>query len=190
MISDDNKKVLLTLARSAIKTFLETGEQINIDKPEFMGDFFDQVTGVFVTLTKNGQLRGCIGNIIGIKPLKEGIVDNAVSAAFGDPRFEEVTKDELDQIKIEISILSKPIEFKYKDTDELTTYLNENRPGVVLESGFHSATYLPQVWEDVVSVEDFLSSLCTKAGLSEDEWKKGSLKVKTYTVEHFEEERV
>jgi AmmeMemoRadiSam system protein A len=174
----------------------------------------EEKRGVFVTLEINGRLRGCIGHIVGLEPLRKGVVDNALSAAFGDPRFDPLSRKEFAQIEIEISILSRPKELKYNSPEDLKEKLQVGIDGVVLSKGWAKATYLPQVWETFAGEmgmrnlmksegsdnnggltaeqadqlkEQFLSSLCIKAGLSPDEWMGGDLKIETYQAEAFKE---
>lgn len=178
------KKYLLNLARSKIAKKLNINFKIN----ENLGKFETQEKrGTFVTLEKKGDLRGCIGNIEPYN-LIESIENNAISAAFNDPRFPSLTKEEFFDINIEISILTVPEKLVYKDTKDLLTKLNENL-GVIIKKGvYKSATFLPQVWEDVVDKEDFLNHLCLKATLNKDAWKTENLDVYTYKVIHFNEE--
>jgi len=145
--------------------------------------------GTFVTLTKKGQLRGCIGCLEARESVIEGVEHNAVNAAFHDPRFKPVGKNELDEIEIEVSILSEPALLEYSDSQDLLAKLRPGIDGVVLRKGYHTATFLPQVWEQLPEKEEFLSHLCQKAGLSANAWQTTSLEVLTYQVQYFEEEK-
>ena len=109
------------------------------------------------------------------------MIDNAHNAAFQDPRFSPLEKSELEKIKIEISVLSIPKKMIFKDSNDLLNKLTK-KEGVIIKKGFYSATYLPQVWKEVNGKEEFLSSLCVKAGLNEDAWKD-KIEVFTYHVE-------
>jgi len=139
---------------------------------------FNEKRGVFVTLEIEGSLRGCIGNIEPVYPLWEAVKRNAHEAAFGDPRFPRLDAEEFEMIDIEISILTVP---------ELSTVdgIRPGTDGVVIQQGPYKATYLPQVWEDILNKEEFLSSLCMKAGLDSDAWKDEETEVFTYQVEKF-----
>ncbi len=148
---------------------------------------FHQRRGTFVTLTKDGNLRGCIGHIIPQESVLEGVKINAINAAFKDPRFMPVRPEEWDKIKIEVSILSEPKPLHYKDPQDLLNKLRPGIDGVIIKKGYAQATFLPQVWEQLPRKEDFLTHLCLKAGLDGDEWKKGDLEVYTYQVQAFEE---
>ena len=148
---------------------------------------FTSSCGTFVTLKINGQLRGCIGNLTSDAPLVSGVRHNAISAAFHDPRFAPLTLSELDQVEIEISILSEPQPLKYRDGDDLIKKLRPHIDGLIIRRGHASATFLPQVWEQLPRPQDFLAHLCMKAGLAEDSWQKRELEVSTYQVQYFEE---
>lgn len=180
------KKYLLQVARNTIAGELGLKTEIieEIDDP-----ILNEKRGVFVTLEIEGQLRGCIGNIMPVYPLEKAVKQNAISAAFGDPRFSEVSREEFNEIEIEISVLTVPKKLEYKDAEDLLKKLKQMEDGVVLKKGYYEATYLPQVWEKVADKEDFLSSLCMKAGMNMNEWRKGDVEVLIYNVEMFKEEK-
>ncbi|HPC47395.1 MAG TPA: AmmeMemoRadiSam system protein A, partial [Deltaproteobacteria bacterium] len=142
----------------------------------------------FVTLTEQGRLRGCIGSLEAREPIVESIRRNALNAAFRDPRFPPVRPDELDRITIEVSVLSEPRHLDYEGPGDLLSKLTPGVDGVIISKGYHSATFLPQVWEQLPDKEEFLTHLCMKAGLPGDEWRKGDLDVMTYRVQSLEEE--
>lgn len=162
--SNEEKKELLSLARSTIEKYLNDQTKIYppTDNPQFM-----EKRGAFVTLHKDGDLRGCIGYPLPIKPLLETIVDNAVSAAAEDYRFNPVTPNELKDIDIEISILTVPEAVaSYKD-------VVVGRDGIIISKGFNKGLLLPQVpVEQGWDLDQYISYGCMKAGLSADEWKK------------------
>ena len=188
MLNKEKQKKLLQLARKSIEHYLYTREFYIPEEEDFADDELQLVVGVFVTLTEGGRLRGCIGNIEGVEPLYIAVARNAVNAGFYDPRFYPLEPSELDKIKIEISILSKPKKLEYSSQAELIQLLQENKPGIILKQGTRSATFLPQVWEQVANPEEFLSHLCLKAGLVESCWKDSNTEILYYTVESFEEE--
>ena len=148
---------------------------------------FQTPCGTFVTLKQQGQLRGCIGTLSPAEPLAEGVRRNAVNAAFHDPRFSPLTDRDLDQILIEVSVLTEPRPLEFSDPEDLLRKLRPNVDGVILRQGYASATFLPQVWEQLPKKEDFLGHLCLKAGLPRDAWKRSKLQVSTYQVQYFEE---
>jgi uncharacterized protein len=180
--SEQNRKFLLELARKTITKYPSHDKYLPHEIPLEL----QEKRGVFVTLTIGGNLRGCIGFIEPIDTIFNSVVDCAVSAAYKDPRFNPVSKSEFEKIRIELSILTKPERFVYKSVDELLKRLN-SKPGIIIKKGFKSATFLPQVWEEIPSREEFLSNLCVKAGLTPIEWKTGKLDVYLYSVEHFSE---
>ena len=143
--------------------------------------------GTFVTLKIDGQLRGCIGNLNATEPISEGVRRNAINAAFHDPRFAPLTGQELEQVEIEVSILTEPQPLDYIDGSDLLEKLRVNIDGVIIRKGHSSATFLPQVWEQLPEPEDFLSHLCMKAGLPSNAWRDTKLEVLTYQVQYFEE---
>jgi AmmeMemoRadiSam system protein A len=149
---------------------------------------FAERRGTFVTLTINDNLRGCIGHIIPQETLLEGIKENAINAAFKDPRFNPLSKKEWDNVKIEISILTDPKPLEYTDGDDLLKKIRPNIDGVIIKKGYYQATFLPQVWDPISDKKEFFTHLCLKAGMDGNEWKKGKLEVYTYQVQAFEEE--
>ena len=139
----------------------------------------------FVTLTKNGQLRGCIGSLAPHRMLSEDIAANTLAAAFEDPRFPPLQASELDQIKIEVSVLTEPQAFQRFEGESNDSYLSRLRPGidgVILRRGFHRATFLPQVWSELPDVHVFISQLMYKAGLGTEEFGP-EIKLETYQVQ-------
>ncbi|MBI5412610.1 AmmeMemoRadiSam system protein A [Candidatus Peregrinibacteria bacterium] len=182
------KQFLLAVARQSIRHYLDMNARLTIDAKD-VPEELRQKRATFVTLTSNHRLRGCIGHLEAIQPLYQDVIDNAASAAFEDMRFPSLSESEFDFISIEISILSKPEPLDYKDANDLLSKLRPNVDGVIIREGRQSATFLPQVWEELKSSESFLSHLCAKARLDPETWKEGDLDVSTYQVESFEEER-
>ncbi len=190
VISKKQGKLLLALARQTIEEQL--GIAGNDDNKESLQQalndkIFQKESGTFVTLKKNGQLRGCIGTISPMDSIASGVKRNAVNAAFNDSRFPTLTKDEFPDIDIEVSILTNPQPLSYTDGNDLLQKLQPIKDGVIIRSGMHSATFLPQVWEQLPQPEDFLSRLCMKAGLYPNAWQKEQLEVLIYHVQYFEE---
>ena len=175
------KGQLLKIARSTLETYVQTHQTPSFDIKDAP---LNTIEGAFVTLSKNGQLRGCIGNIIGQKPLHVTVRDMAVAAASQDPRFTPVGTDELKDIHIEISVLSKPQPIKGAEAIEL------GKHGVIVSDGAsHQGVFLPQVADESGwSKEEFLSQLCTqKAGLPADCWKDPNIQLFTFTADVFAE---
>lgn len=173
---------LIILARESIKCAMEKKDIIVNEK---IKEKYSRKQACFVTLTKNGELRGCIGNLKAERELWKNIINNAIASASLDPRFKPLSKAELDKIKIEISLLSKLKQIKYKNVKELKQKIFGK--GVVIKKSQNIATYLPQVWKLLSDAELFLSSLCEKAGLESDAWKKDELDVFVYGVKVIKE---
>ncbi len=141
----------------------------------------------FVTLTRFGLLRGCIGALEAYQPLVQDVCEPAVAAALEDYRFTPVRRDELKQLEIEISVLTTATPLEYKAPDDLQFLLRSGVDGVILRDGDRRATFLPQVWEQLPNLEDFLNHLCLKMGRPENYWHTNKLQVETYQVEEFHE---
>ncbi|MDD4982284.1 MAG: AmmeMemoRadiSam system protein B [Candidatus Omnitrophica bacterium] len=183
MLNKEERKKLLKIARSSIENYLKTGEKLSLSETD---PLLLEELGAFVTLHKRGELRGCIGNIIGRGPLYLTIRDMAVESATGDPRFSKVTLDELKDIDIEISVLSSMK--KTDNPDDIRLGID----GVLVRKGFRSGVFLPQVaTETGWSKDEFMSNLCAhKAGLSPDAWKGDGIEIYTFTAEIFSEKEL
>ena len=189
-LTEAQGRLLLRLARKTLQKKLgaapmETDKYLN-DETAADPDLQRRL-GVFVTLNKAGALRGCIGSLTGSSPLLDGVRSNALNAAFNDPRFPPLTKKELDQIHIEISVLTEPEPLNYTDSSDLLRRLRPHVDGVILRWSGASATYLPQVWDQLSDPGAFLTSLCLKAGLPGDTWRHKAVTIETYQVQAFEE---
>ena len=177
---------LLQIARKSIEDQLEhqkTIEQIDLleQYPELK-----KKRATFVTLTIHGELRGCIGSIMPHQSLLDDIVHNAASAAFKDPRFFPLTKEEYLQSTVEVSLLTPPEELTYEDVHDLKSKIRPGIDGVIIQKGGYSATFLPQVWEQLPTFELFFAHLGQKAGLGSDVLELHP-QVQTYQVENFED---
>ena len=177
---------LTHLARQTIEAAFDRNGVESPLPPELDAPELRQERGTFVTLTKNGMLRGCIGNIMPRGSVIESVKRNALNAAFRDFRFPPLTRDELGEIHIEVSILTLPEKLEYSGAEDLLAKLRPGIHGVIIEKYGASATFLPQVWDQLPDPAEFLSRLCMKAGLSANEWRNGSLQVQTYEVQYFE----
>ncbi len=172
--SADRKKIL-DLARRSVEA-AASGKPLP-DIPS--GDVFRREGGAFVTLRKYGSLRGCIGNFTGIGPLGRTVIEMAASAAVKDPRFPKVDSEEVDELDLEISLLSPMILTRPED-------VVPGIHGIYIKSGFRSGTLLPQVAvEQGWDRETFLSHTCLKAGLSPDSFRQDDVQIYTYTAEVF-----
>lgn len=180
LLNTKQRRELLKLARDTIAFYLDTGKPLESNTDD---ETLKTVMGVFVTLRRNQQLRGCIGNIVGTKPLYFGVRDMAIAAATQDHRFNSVTKDELRDIHIEISVLSPLVQIT--DTNEIVL----GKHGVIVKDTYRSGVYLPQVaTETGWSKEEFMNSLCSqKAGMKPSAWKSGECDIYIFSAEVFEE---
>ena len=185
MLSEADKTFLLKLARSTITAELKKGEAINLPDP--LPPILRQKRGCFVTLHKKGVLRGCVGTIEPVNSLADGIVENAINAAFRDPRFPPLAPEEIDAVDLEISLLTVPEILEFRNSDELLEKLKPGVHGVILSKGWHRATFLPQVWDQLPDKKSFLQHLCRKAGMTKDCWTDPDVEIQIYTAEHFSE---
>ena len=186
-LTEEEGKHLVETARKTIQEALFNEKEKSAQETSTSSKFLER-RGTFVTLTLNGALRGCIGHIIPQESLIEGVRVNAMNAAFRDPRFRPLSKPEFEKIKVEVSILTAPKPLPYTDANDLLAKLRPGIDGLIVRQGYHQATFLPQVWEQLPGKKDFLSHLCLKAGLAGDAWLHDPLEVHTYQVQAFEEE--
>ncbi|MDY6876824.1 MAG: AmmeMemoRadiSam system protein A [Chloroflexota bacterium] len=186
-LSPADRQYLLNLAREAIARHLRGEEPLPVDL-DALSESLTSDGACFVTLTKHGQLRGCIGSLEARRPLALDVRENGLGAAFHDPRFPPVHPRELDDLHIEISALSTPQPLSYDGPDDLIAKLRPGVDGVVIKQGWKRATFLPQVWEKIPDPHQFLQHLCLKAFLPDDAYRYPNLEVYTYQVEKFEEE--
>lgn len=187
---EEQGKALLWLARETIARQLgmETLEPGADIAARLLDQELQHKRGTFVTLKKHGELRGCVGCLTAIDSLVEGVKRNALHAAFDDSRFKPVEKNELAAIEVEISILTEPTPLDYGNAEDLLLRaLQVGIDGVIIRQGARSATFLPQVWEQLPRADDFLDCLCRKACLPADAWRSGCLEVFIYRVQHFAE---
>jgi len=183
VLSSAEQQTLLKLARDTLQTLLQQKGKAGPDLARYeLTPRLREKAGVFVTLKKHGQLRGCIGYIEGIKPIYQTVIDNAKNAAFNDPRFPKVRADELKDIMIEISVMT-PLR-RIQSVDEIVV----GKHGLTIEKGYHHGLLLPQVpgewgWDR----DTFLVHICRKAGLPDDAWKEGAT-LKVFSAQVFGEE--
>ncbi len=186
MLTEEEGKEGLKLARAAIEKYLS--ENIKIKPGEDLPAIFEEKRGVFVTLNKYGELRGCIGYPYPIFKLKDAIIDAAISAAVNDPRFPRVTKEEFRDIVIELTILTTPQVLKVKPKD-LPQQIEIGRHGLIVKKGIYQGLLLPQVATEYNwSSEEFLCQTCWKAGLPQDAWLEKDTEVSTFEGQIFKEE--
>ncbi len=185
MLTEEEGAEGLKLARAAIEKYLRENSSLNA--PGDLPASFEEKRGVFVTLNKYGNLRGCIGYPYPVFKLKDAIIDAAISAAVSDPRFPSVTKAEFEDITIELTVLSTPRMLKVKPKD-LPEQIEIGRHGLIVKSGIYQGLLLPQVATEYNwSAEEFLCQTCWKAGLPQDAWLEKDTEVSTFEGQIFRE---
>jgi len=165
MTDSDLGRALLSIARSAI------GAELGL-RPVAQASHatLTQPAATFVTLKLAGELRGCIGSLKPLRPLGVDVRENAIAAAFRDPRFPPLAVVEFEATSVEVSLLSADERLDVRDEEDLLARMRPGVDGLVLEYGRHRATFLPQVWESLPEPRSFLAALKRKAGLPEDFW--------------------
>ncbi len=182
----EHQNLLLQIARDAIFQTLEptaSGSRSFLQGLENAPEIREE-RATFVTLTIGGNLRGCIGMLEACRPLAEDVAENARAAAFGDPRFEPLSREEFDQLEIHISVLSPPEELEFRSEADLLEQIRPGVDGLILQEGGRRGTFLPSVWEELPGSELFLMHLKMKAGLPNTYWSD-TLRVFRYTAEYF-----
>ncbi len=186
-LTPEERSILLKLARQALEEGVR-GKPLSPLELNTLPPCLREPGASFVTLTRDGQLRGCVGTLEAYQPLAEDVREHAIAAALNDPRFPPVTPEEVPHLRIEISCLTSPQPLEYTSPEELLTLLRPGIDGVVLRRGWRRATFLPQVWKQLPDPETFLDHLCLKMGLPAGCWREGKMEVFVYQVESFEEE--
>jgi AmmeMemoRadiSam system protein A len=177
---DEAGKMLLQIARGAIESKLY-GSARTTQAP-----WLRQNGATFITLMRDGALRGCIGSLQAARPLGEDAAENAVAAAFRDPRFAPVTTAEWPGVKVEVSMLSTPKPLRFADEEDLIAQIRPGEDGLILEADGRRATFLPQVWESIPDKRLFLRELARKAGLPDDV-RLGRCRIWRYKVTKWKE---
>lgn len=186
-LTGDEKKFLLTLARQTIQKAVAGADLPKVNLQD-LSENLKRSGASFVTLTYNGNLRGCIGTLEAHQPLALDVREHAAQSALEDFRFHPVSAREVDGLKIEISYLTNPVPLRYDQPESLPGALRIGEDGVILKDGYRRATFLPQVWQQLSEPDEFLSHLCSKMGVPADTWRKKMLEVSIYHVEEFAEE--
>lgn len=156
---------LLTVARNAIEKSFGHPQRTVVPHPDLSSP-----GASFVTLTQDGQLRGCIGSLEAHRPLAQDVAENAIGAAFRDPRFAPLAEAELRDTRIEVSLLSAAEAMTFDDERDALDQLRPGLDGLILTHGNRRATFLPQVWESLPDPQQFMSHLKLKAGLPAYFW--------------------
>ncbi|MBI2530368.1 MAG: TIGR00296 family protein [Candidatus Diapherotrites archaeon] len=188
MLSAADGKEFVRVARKSVAYYLHTGALLKEASPDAR---YNEKRGVFVTLHSfpERELRGCIGYPEPVAPLWRAIIENAVNAAFSDPRFAPLQANELEKIIIEVSVLTKPVAMRC-ERNVLPKKIKIGKDGLIIRKGFNSGLLLPQVASELKwNSEQFLCALCGKAGLNESAWKDEKAEICTFQSQIFAEER-
>lgn len=186
LLSQEEGKEIVSLARHIIETYLKEGK-----RPKIPGDVVEEINekrGIFVTLKKNADLRGCIGRPLPTQTLKEGLLSSSINAATKDPRFPSLKIDELNSTTVEVSVLSPPEEIGVEDNKNYPEKIKVGRDGLIVKKEGREGLLLPQVpvdheWDE----EEFLSQTCLKAGLSSDAWLDETIVIEKFSAQVFKE---
>ncbi len=179
----DQGKILVKFARHCVESYF-SAKPINM--PE--ADEFSEKRGIFVTLNELGKLRGCIGFPEPVYALNRAIIESSRAAAFKDPRFPPVTHDELEEITIEVSVLTKPELIEVEETQEYLSKIEVGKHGLIIKSMYNSGLLLPQVFIDYeCTPKKALEMTCEKAGIDTDAWQEPEAKIYRFEAQIFEE---
>lgn len=182
MTETERGSILLMLARGAIAERL----RLAASQPTEHAPWLQDVGATFVTLTRQQQLRGCVGSLLAHRPLHEDVRANAVAAGFRDPRFTPLTIEEFEVTQVEVSLLSPQEPMTFSDESDALLQLRPGIDGIVLEYAALRGTFLPQVWEQLPQAEEFMARLKVKAGLPSTFWAEG-IRLSRYTVAKWKE---
>jgi len=184
---NSNQEFLLELSRKTLETYYNENKVLEISKKEVPRKLRKN-QACFVTLNNQDGLRGCIGDLIAEKPIYECVIENSINAAINDARFSPVTKEELEDIKIDINLLTKPKKLKNKNPQEILKKVKRYNSGVILKQGPYQSTYLPTVWDLISNKISFLENLCVKGKMNKNCWQSPLTEVYIYESEDFEED--
>jgi len=183
-LSRDDWNALMRIAEAAVLAAANQRQPEPLQNASLSPALLEDAAA-FVTLTKSGRLRGCIGSLEAWRPLAQEVQQRAYQAAVEDPRFPPLSPSELPNIEIEISRLTEPVRLPYERPEDLSRLLKPHKDGVILSDGRRRATFLPQVWEQLPRPEEFLNHLCAKMGARPDLWRERVLEVWIYHVEEY-----
>jgi len=182
-LSDSDKQTLLEVAQQSIKYGSSHHRALPIELNHY-NSLLNEAGASFVTLNLHQQLRGCIGTLDAYQPLVKDVAEHAFAAAYKDPRFSPVNNNEIDNLEIHVSVLTKSTPIDFKDEKDLLQKLKPGTDGIILQENYNKGTFLPSVWEQLPEPEDFLNHLKIKAGFSKDYWSN-NLEAYRYTTISF-----
>ncbi len=181
--STAEQRILLTLASAAIEHGLATAQKPKLELSAYSAKL-KQVRASFVTLQLDDDLRGCIGSLEATKPLINDINEHAYAAAFADPRFSPLSREEFKRLHLSISILTPPEPMIFSSEQDLLAQIRPGVDGLILTEGDQRSTFLPSVWKSLADKKDFLMHLKRKAGLPNNYWSE-SIYIERYTTFSF-----
>lgn len=182
-LTDQNREILRQVAMDSVLHGLEDGRALSVSLESYPGPLRED-GAVFVTLERGDRLRGCIGSYLPRRPLVEDVAENAFAAAFRDPRFPPLSREEVDGLDLHISLLTPLVLVTAESREDLLRIMRPGVDGILLEDPPHRSTFLPQVWDQLPDPSTFLDELFLKAGLSQRHWSQ-TLQIHRYTVEEF-----
>ncbi|MDD5960226.1 MAG: TIGR00296 family protein [Methanobrevibacter wolinii] len=186
VLTKEDGQYLIDVAREAIELYLDN--RIKISVPKDCPKYLFEKLGVFVTLNKNNNLRGCIGYPEPVMPLIEATINSAISAAVSDYRFPIVRTSELPDIRIELTVLTKPELIEVDNPHDYPSKITIGEDGLIIEEGYSKGLLLPQVaTENNMDEEEFLSHTCLKAGLSPNAWFSEDVEIYKFQGQIFDE---
>lgn len=184
MTDRQQERLLLQLAEASIRHGLAHGRPLAPELSEYEPALREPGAS-FVTLKREGELRGCIGSLSAHRPLVDDVAQNAYSAAFSDPRFYPLEASELRGLEMSISVLGKAEPVQFVSERALLEQLRPGVDGLILEEGYRRATFLPAVWEQLPAAQDFLHHLKLKAGLPVNYWSE-TVRISRYSTHSFD----
>ena len=187
LLTSEERSLLSILARRSLISFLAEQSSPEISLQDLPAALREN-RACFVTLTRKGELRGCMGVLTPAQPLAVTVIQSAQKACSRDPRFPPVQPDELADISIEVTVLFDPAPLKYASPEELLAQLVPGRDGVLFQSGSRISTFLPRVWEQFREKAEFMNQLARKAGCEAGDWRNGDAMISVYQVEAWEED--
>jgi len=185
-LTKEDKKFMLGLARQAIEHFFKSGKVLEVAPTDITSPVLVENGACFVTLHIGEHLRGCIGTLEANRPLFSDCIGNALASAFEDNRFSPLEPPELENVRISISVLTKPVKFNGSG-EALFKALEPGKHGLIIQKGVARATFLPAVWEQLPKKEEFLNQLCLKAGMGPESWKDEGIEFFLYEAIEFSE---
>jgi len=183
MLDKATQQTMFKLSVDSIKYGFEHNKAMPLDPLDYPEEL-QQERAAFVTLSKQGDLRGCIGSLTASRPLAEELSGRAFDAAFRDPRFNPLEPFELEELVIDLSLLTQPEPLRFSSEDNLLQQVTSGVDGLILEWNGYSGTFLPSVWEMLPDKIDFLRQLKRKAGLATDFWH-ADIEIQRYTTDKY-----